>query len=113
MGELSHVGDDGIQGFNHFLMPDAFLDDDEDGVIAGNGTDDFRNVAAVNVPGNGAGIARARLDDTHVARKVDTDEPWYLHHLFNVAWCGYTLVHRVVGQNIDVAAAHSGCFGYF
>ena len=112
MGELSQVGDDGIHGFDHFLMPDAFLDDDEDGVIAGNGTDDFRNVAAVNVPGNGTGIAWPCLDDAHVAGKIDTDKPGYLHHLFNIAWRGYTFVHRVVGQYVDVVATHGGGLGH-
>ena len=101
-----------MEGFNHFLVSDAFLDNDEDGVIASNGANDFGNVAAVNVPGDGTGIAWPRLDDTHIAREVDTDKSWYLHHLPNIARRGYTFVHRVVGQHINVVAAHRGCFGH-
>lgn len=57
MRELSHAGNDVVQGLYHFLMLDPFLDHDEDGVITSNGTNDFWNIAAVNVPGNGTGIA--------------------------------------------------------
>ena len=62
-------------------MPDAFLDDDEDGVIAGNRTENLGQIAVVDVPGNTAGIARARLDDADVPGEVDADESRHLHHL--------------------------------
>ena len=112
MSELSHVGDDIVQGFNYFLMLDAVFNDDEDGVITCNGTNDFGNIAAVNIPSNRTGIARACLYDAHVTRKIDADKPWHLHHFFDVAWRGYTFVHRVVGQNIDITAAHRGSLGH-
>jgi len=112
MRELSHAGDDVIQGFYHFLMLDAFLDNDEDRVIASYGTNDFRNIAAVNVPGNGTGIAGARLDDAYVAGEIDADKPWHLHHLFDVAWRGDAFVHRVVGQDINVVPGHRGGLGH-
>ena len=40
MSELSHIGDDVIQGLYYLLMLDAFFEHNENGVITCNGAND-------------------------------------------------------------------------
>ena len=80
-----------------FFFPDTLLDDDEDGVVAGDGAQYFVYVVVVDVVGDGTGIAGTCLDDAHVAREMNAQEPGDLQHLLHRVGRGDALVHRVVG----------------
>ena len=67
---LSHA-DDIAQLHEDIVMAVFLLDDYEDSVVARHSSQHARQIAAVNVVGNTAGIARACLDDAYVGRKVD------------------------------------------
>ena len=68
------------QTFGHFFMAYAFLDDDNDSVITGNSTQYFGKIAGIYVVSNAACIARARLDNTYVAREINGNKAGSLQH---------------------------------
>ena len=79
------------QTFGHFFMAYAFLDDDNDSVITGNSTQYFGKIAGIYVVSNAACIARARLDNTYVAREINGNAAFLMER-----WayeCAYTWFH--------------------
>ena len=55
-----------------FCTRAIFANHQHDGVIAGNGTDDFMEIVHVNVVCQAAGISRTSLDDSDVLAALAT-----------------------------------------
>ena len=62
---------DGAQTLDDVLAVAALLDDQQNGVVAGNGAQQVGHVGIVDVVGDEAGIARTGLDDAEIAREVN------------------------------------------
>lgn len=111
-GELK-TGVQSVQAFSRFFVAEALFDDDKNSVVAGYRPQDFGYIAVIYVVSNAAGVARTCLDDSHVPREIDGDKARITHHFSGREWLVYALVHRFVGQHVDVFPVHAGCFGHF
>ena len=105
--------DDGAQTLNDALTAAALLDDEQNGVIAGDGAQQVRHVGIVDVVGDEAGVAGTRLDDAEVSREVDGQIAWRFQHLASRLIAAYALVHSLVGKHVDVFAVHRRCLCHF
>ena len=63
--------DDGAQALDDALAAAALLEDEQDGVIAGNGTQQVGHIGVVDVVGDKAGVAGTGFDDAEISREVD------------------------------------------
>lgn len=69
-----------------FCTRTIFANHQHDGVIAGNGTDDFMEIVHVNVVCQAAGISRTSLDDSDVVGEFNGDEAVVTQHF--AGFCG-------------------------
>ena len=53
------------------VMVDTLAKHDNNGVVAGDGTQYFGHVTVVDVVSNGTGVTWASLDNSEVAREID------------------------------------------
>ena len=101
-----------MEGVKDRIVVGAVLDNDKDGIVARYGAHDLRNVAVVDIVGDAAGIARPRMDNANVAGEVDALEPRHGHHLHGLERRMDAVIHRLVGQHVDVLAIDARCLGH-
>lgn len=76
-------------------------------VIAGNSAQYQWYATVVDVVSQTAGIARTCPNNAHVARKVDRHKSRRKQHLGSRLRARHALIHRLVGQHIEVFAAQT------
>ena len=87
-----HIQQQLVEHAHYLVFAHSSLNDDKDGIVAGDGPQDFWDVAVVQVVCDTAGIAWTSFDDADIPREIDGQKPRRTHHLS----CRNGLVHPAV-----------------
>ena len=96
-----------MQGIDDRVVVSVFLDSDKDSIVTRYRPHDFRDVAVVDIISYAAGVARPRMDNADIAGEMYVLKTRHGHHLHCLERCMNAVIHRLIGQHIDIVTVNA------